>query len=217
MRHPGGAWTLTAEVGLLVVTVLRMIVQRSTAAAACLLVSVVLSACADDEPGARALPPASPQASASASAGGSPTPAAVAVPSAAQAGTPQGAAEFARFFYSEVAVGFQTQSPDRVSQLSLPACETCQRYVASIAEAKHNDWRVEGGDFRLLFAEAPSAHPSGTSVIDVAWDFEPAVYYDASGEKIHEAPAVQGVEETVRLQRHDESWVVEEITTVRGS
>lgn len=199
---------------LRVVTFPRVIAQRASAVAACLLVSVLLSACADDEPGPVALPSVSPAPSVSPSAA---APSPVAVPVDARAATPQGAAEFARFFYAEVAAAFQTQSPDRVSSLSLPDCETCRRYVASVRQAQIHNWRIDGGEFRILLAEAPRSGSDGTATVDVAWNFQPAIYYDTSGMKIHEAPAVVGVEETLRLQRRGGSWAVADIVAVTGS
>ena len=64
-------------------------------------------------------PSASPSVASTVSAGP------VAVPSAAAAATPQGAAAFVRFFYGELNGAFQDGNSKRIRVLSDPGCATC--------------------------------------------------------------------------------------------
>jgi len=173
------------------------------------MVAALLSAGCSSEAGEPDALPSLPSTSTSPSAAPS-----SAVPASAQAETPQGAAAFARFFYEQVALGFQTQNPDLVRQISLPSCESCNRYVQSITSVREQDLRVEGGDFTILFAEAPSAETGGRARVDVAWNFAEVKYYDATGALVNTGPAVAGVEETMQLVRREGSWVVESLVQV---
>jgi len=172
------------------------------------LVVALLAGCSQDEPPASTLPPLSVAPSPSATS-------AEPVPSAAQAATPQGAAEFARFFYGQVAAGFQTQNPDLVAEISLPTCESCQRYIQSIADVKRDALRVEGGDFEITFASAPALEDPQKARVDVGWDFSSVAYFDVANNQVDSGPAVTGVEETMLLQRRGGSWVVEALFQVR--
>jgi hypothetical protein len=199
------------DVALRVVTFPRVIVKRSSAVAACLLVSVVLSGCADDEPGPTALPSVSPGASASPSVTAAPGP--VAVPVAAQAATPKGAAEFARFFYAEVERAYEERDPEIVARLGAPGCEACGRFVASLTSSRDNDERVEGAVYEITFAEAPEVVNDRT-VVAVIYDGPEAVRYSAEGAVIDREPAVAGFEEELLLVRSGLSWLVEEVRAV---
>ena len=172
-----------------------------------LFVVLAVAGCGRSAPSPPTLPPVSVAPSTS--------PSAAPVPSAAQAATPQGAAAFARFFYAQVAEGFQTQNANLVSQISLPSCEACQRYVQSIEEVSQDELRVEGGDFEVTFAESPALASEQSARVDTGWDFSQVSYFDRGGNLVDSGPAVTGVEETMLLQRRDGSWLVESLVQVR--
>jgi hypothetical protein len=80
-------------------------------------------------------------------------------------------------------------------------------YVDSIAAVRDNNQRSEGGDFKITFAVAP-ADTGSTARVDVGFDFEAAVLYDAAGNVVERTPAKTGVEEQVELQRVGSAWRV---------
>jgi len=174
--------------------------------ASAVVVAVFAGGCADEEPAATALPPASSAPSASVSSAPSP----VAVPSAAQAETPQGAAEFARFFYAEVERAYRERDPDVVARLSAPGCEACSRFVDSLASSRDNNERVEGVVYEIRMAEAP-ARSSSRTVVAVVYDGPEAVRYAADGAVITREPAVTSFEEELELIRTGRSWLVQEV------
>ncbi len=137
------------------------------------------------------------------------------LPSAISAPTPQGATEFARYFYAQVSEGFQRQDPSLVSRLSLPSCKTCANYVASINTVKEQGLKVEGGEFELFLAVSPAQEDPSQARVDVGWNFRRVVYKDSSGAIVDEGEPVQGVEEQVDLVRDGGQWRVKNITRVR--
>ena len=154
-----------------------------------------------------------PQALPSLSASPSPSAVPSAVPTGKDAPTPEGAAAFVRFFYSEISRGFAERDPSIVSRLSAPTCKTCKLYVDSIAEIRDKNQRSEGGDFTITFAVAP-ADAGASPRVDVGWDFAAAVLYDASGKVIERDPPMKGVEEEVQLMRVGQSWRVATVKRV---
>lgn len=181
--------------------------MRARLVTALLVLSLGAAACGGEEPAAGpTLPPVTEAPS--------PTPEVEAVPGEAAEATPEGAAEFARFFYAEVARGFQTANPDLVSELSADDCQTCLQYIDSIQAVKEQGWRAEGGDFDILFAVAPAIE-GDTATVDVGWNFAPVNYLDTDGNVAETGPPVDGVEEQLTLARNGESWQVTEILRIR--
>lgn len=168
-----------------------------------------LTACGGDEPPPVTLPPITEAPI--------PTPTATEdpVPSAATEQSSDGAVEFARFFYEQVAVGFQNQNPDVVAAISLPGCATCENYVDSIQAVRDDGLRVEGGDFDITFAVSPGLENPAAARVDVGWNFTPVTYYDGSGNVVDTGPAVTGVEELVTLNREGSTWRVASVERVR--
>jgi hypothetical protein len=174
-----------------------------------LALCVSLGACSDggEEPDAApTLPPITEARS--------PSPEPDAVPPQATEATPEGAAEFARLFYSEIARGFQTADPALVSRLSADDCRTCSEYIASITAVQEQGWRAKGGDFEILFAVAPAVE-GDTAKVDVGWNFSPVQYIDGSGSVVDDGPPVTGVEEQLKLRRDGDSWIVTAVDRIR--
>ena len=182
-----------------------MFVQRAGAVVA---VVVSLSGCGGGEPAATALRPVSPVASAAAptAAVASPVP----VPSAAQAETPEGAAEFARFFYAEVERAYEALDPAIVSQLSAPACEACAKFVRTLTITRERGERYVGVAYDLALAEAP-ADDAPRTVVTIVYDAPPVVLYASDGSVISREPGLQGVEEELELVRGGGSWLVQDV------
>src|SRR3954453_18268511 len=86
---------------------------------------------------AKTLPPVS----SSPAAATSPT----AVPTGINAPTPEGAADFVKFFYGEVSRAYVERDPDSIRALVLPSCKTCKRYIDTITELRDKNERFEGG------------------------------------------------------------------------
>jgi hypothetical protein len=170
---------------------------------------LVLSACdgsSADEP------PILPSLSASPSASSS---APTAMPTGRDAPTAQGAAEFAKYFYSQIETAFATRDPSLVSGLSAPGCTSCRQYVQSLTKLRNNNERVEGFDIVVSAAIAPASTTPVETRVDVVWSYGGAKRYDAEGRLIREEPPTKGIEEQVNLVRLGNSWRVAEIKRIR--
>lgn len=183
--------------------------MRARLAPLALVLCLATAGCSDDGGAAGpTLPPLTESPSAS------PSPRAVAVPSEATAATPEGAAEFARFFYAQVARGFQAADPSLVDAISGDDCATCNNYIESITAVRDEKLRAEGGDFELYLAVSPALE-GDTATVDVGWNFASVRYFDASGNLVQEGPAMSGVEESVTLRRESDTWIVQDIRRIR--
>jgi len=154
-----------------------------------------------------------PQALPSLSASPSPSAVPSTVPTGKDAATPEGAAAFVRFFYSEISRGFAERDPSIVSRLSAPTCKTCKLYVDSIAEIRDKNERLRGGGFKILYAVAPN-DTAPTARVDVQYDFARADFVDAAGKVIQTTPAMKGVEEELALIRSGPSWRIATVKQV---
>lgn len=178
--------------------------MRVRSVAAALLLGLALTACSDDAGEPSVLPSldASPTSTTSA-----PEP----TPTGINAATPEGAAEFARYFYSQVELAYKQRDPEIVSRLSAPGCVACERFVASIARLRDNNERSEGLVYGILFAQAPGN--DGTEArVDVIYSGPEVVRYDAQGQEINREAAAVNAEEQVNLVRSEAgTWLVAEI------
>jgi hypothetical protein len=176
---------------------------RSLAAGLVLVLGLV--ACSDD-PGE---PSALPTLGSSPSASASPEP--EATPTGMNAPTPEGAAEFARHFYSQVELAYQRKDPNLIQRLSAPGCVACERFVASVSRLRDNDERVEGLLYEISFAQAPATHGKEARV-DVIYDGPEVVRYDSEGRVVNREPGAVKAEEQVNLVRSPSGgWLVAEI------
>jgi hypothetical protein len=171
------------------------------------LAAALLTACSSESEEPKALPPVttSPTVAASEPAD--------AVPPAAQEQTPEGAAEFARFFYAEVRRAFIEKDPEIIRRLSAPGCEACDRFVASLTKLRDNNERTSDFAFEIVVAEAP-ASDGPEARVDVIYNSPTIQRYNASGEVIYEEPAAQGAEIQMTLTRAPEGWLVQEVESV---
>lgn len=169
------------------------------------LVAAVLAGCSGEDPPAVTLPPLSVAPSPSA-------PSAQPVPTAAQAATPQGAAEFARFFYAQIEQAFVTRDPDRIAVLSASGCEACQAYIASLTSLRDENESVRF-DLEVIAADAPAGDMSTSARVTVIYNSGGSIRYDANGAEIAREPARRNAEQTVMLVRIDGTWKVREVTS----
>lgn len=134
-----------------------------------------------------------------------------AVPSAAIAATPQGAAAFARYFYQQIEQAFAKQDPSLIAALSDASCQTCNNYIRSVTTLRDERQRIEGKlVFTILLAEAP-ATDGKTARVDVIWSTPANKRYDSAGRLIHSQEPLSRVEETLELRRAGHSWMVQQV------
>lgn len=150
----------------------------------------------------RTLPPVSPSAS--------PPPVASEMPTGIAAPTPEGATEFAKFFYAQIAQAFTTKNPALIQDISLASCKACQLYIGSITRLRDNNERATGAEFHITFAQAPAV-AGDEARVSVIYDTPPAIRYSASGKALHREPALRGAQDQVILHRRGGSWVVAEV------
>jgi hypothetical protein len=144
----------------------------------------------------------------------SPSPTAEPVPSEATEATPEGAAEFVRFFTGEVNQAYLDLDPARVTALSAPECQTCQRYVSSISEFAAQGASVSPYRVEVLEVEAPGVTPetSSLTVSVISRIGEVVVTRPDGTELLREAPEDQFVQ-NVSLIRQESGWLVAEVSS----
>lgn len=168
-----------------------------------LVVLLLAAACGGDEEQPRALPSVAPTTA--------PTPTAAPVPTEAQAETPEGAAAFARFWYDQISLAFETGDPLVLERLSAPGCVACQTYVASVASLRDQGERVDF-DLEIVAANAPASNGTDQTIVTVIYNSNGSIRYSASGEVIAQEPARTNAEQTLTLSRVGATWQVQEVT-----
>lgn len=167
---------------------------RAGLVALCLLAVVACSSEEEPEP----LPPvAAPSAS--------PTP--PAIPSEAVPDTPQGAAAFARFYLELLNQAFAEGDATTVRALSDPGCGTCMNLIGAIEEKPSLGERVEGGDYEVVFAEAPPVE-AGDVIVDVRYSLTEVRVYGPDGALLRSTPAQTNIDSQIRLLRGADAWFV---------
>jgi len=170
-----------------------------------LLVAALAAGCGEDEEQPQALP--------SVEVTSAPSPTVAPVPTEAQAETPQGAAQFARFFYAEVQRAFAEKDPAIVERLSGPDCSACDRFASSITSLRDEGGRVTDVVYNIKAAEAPATDGS-TALVTVIYDSPAIQGFDAQGNVIREEPAVTNFQEQVDLIRTPTGWLVQAVTII---
>ncbi len=136
------------------------------------------------------------------------------LPSAISAPTPEGATEFARYFYAQVEQAYTRRDPALISRLSAPGCKACERFVTSVTRLRDRDERTEGLVYNISFAQAPATDGKEARV-DVIYSGPEVVRYDSQGQVVNREPAAVNTEEQVNLIRSPSGgWLVAEILRV---
>lgn len=173
---------------------------------ALLAAALAVSACSDDEPAAGpTLPPITETPSA--------TPTAQAIPTEATAATPEGAAEFVRYFYESVQRAYETADPSLVEVLSAEGCTSCSNFIDSVADLR--DAQETVADFSLDVVDVQAAGLSAAaSTVNavVVLDVSEYVRESSSGTVVAREPAADGAVNDVQLIRVDGAWLVQEIS-----
>ena len=176
-----------------------------------LVLVCALTGCSGDSGGEpQSLPPVTPAPTTLAP---SPTPSPSAYPQ-----TPQGAADFARFFYEQVELAYGAKDPDRLQDLFSSGCQACARFTQTLEALEDGSASVEGAADEVLSSESPGEE-GGFTVVVVQLDSGGATFRDRVGKIIVvEPPALNTVE--MRLTRAGRNWQIAEIisvgTTPRG-
>jgi hypothetical protein len=160
--------------------------------------AVALTGCSSDaDP--RPLPPLPPPSATQA--------AALPVPPEATPETPQGAAAFARYYFHLLNESFKRGDASGVRQVSDPGCDACLNLIAAIEEEDEPGQRVEGGDYRVLFAESPPIE-NGDVIVDLRYALTEARVVGSDGGVISTTPANPGINAQLRLMRQNDTWIV---------
>jgi hypothetical protein len=109
-----------------------------------------------------------------------PTSAAVTVPPAAQAHTRVGAAEFVRFFFTELDKAYQAGTPFPLDGLADPACETCRLFASTASDNAARSERFASPTFVEITSEAPPIE-KGYVYVDFSAKTPTRVLLDSAG------------------------------------
>lgn len=141
------------------------------------------------------------------------SPTAVAVPSEATAATPEGAAEFVRFYYAQLELAYAEADPALIADISAPDCSTCNNYVESLTDLRDSGSSVEPYSIRVTNVEPGGvADDAATTPAVVMLDISEYVRLDAQGDEVTREAPVTGAVQDVRLSRSGSSWLMQEIT-----
>ena len=121
--------------------------------------------------------------------------------------TPEGAAAFARYWYSQLAAAFLSRNPEMVRRLSSQECRACARYIASISGLRDRNETVVGVLYIIKLAEAPGV-PGPDFRVDIIFDAPATHTFDAAGREIASEPEVRGYQEQLTLVRNKDTWLV---------
>ncbi len=174
-----------------------------------LALSVSVGACSDggEEPDAApTLPPITESPS--------PSPEPDVVPSEATAATPEGAAEFVRFFYEAIETGYQSRDATALRQLSADDCTACSNFVATIESLKQSGSTVRD-DYALDFVSVEAPELSGGERVLTAlvvFNVTEYVQLGADGQVVKTEPAAENVVQNVTLERSGDGWRVLEVS-----
>ena len=140
-------------------------------------------------------------------AAASPTPVALPVPPEATPETPRGAAAFARFYMQVLTEAFQTADPTQLRSLSDPGCGGCNNFISAVEGSADAGERTEGGDFNVVFAEAPPVE-DGDVIVELRYSRDAARVLTGDGSVRVEVPADPPLDAQMRLVRTGSSWIV---------
>lgn len=167
--------------------------------------AVLLLAACSAEPEPDPLPPV-PTAS--------PSPVVLPLPTEAAAATPQGAAAFTRYYFEILNQAFATGDSAPVRALSDPGCDSCNRLIGAIEEEPTPGERIEGGDYRIVFAESPPAE-SGDVIVELRYALTEVRVVSPDGNLIRTKPGVPAVDAQLRLIRKGDAWIVRGFRNVK--
>jgi len=179
-----------------------MSARRLTAAA--LAAGLLLAGCGggEDEPPGATLPPVMAE----------PTPSATAadVPPEAQEATPEGIAEFARFYVSERYQAYLTLEPERIRRLSTPDCEACNNFAGSVeAIAQAQGTIADSYTVEVVDVVTPGVDAAGdTATATVILRTGEFVVTAPDGGELAREPARDQLVQDLSLVRADGRWLV---------
>jgi hypothetical protein len=182
--------------------------MRSRLAAGLLALCLGATACSGgDGEASPTLPPVTESPSA--------TPEAEAVPSEATEATPEGAAEFAKYFANEVHQAYITQDAERVARLSAPDCEACQAYISSIEEMRSVDATIaDNYTVEVLDAQAAGLPPeANTARVTVLLRIGEFLLTAPDGSELLREPANDRAVQELSLMRVEGGWLTTGVTT----
>ncbi|HVE64488.1 MAG TPA: DUF6318 family protein, partial [Mycobacteriales bacterium] len=129
-----------------------------------------------------------------------------AVPSAL---TPQGAADFARYFFEVLDAAYNTGDTSTLEAISAPGCKVCDRYISSVKSAYGAGEMFMAGETVVRFAEAP-AYTAPVAEVDIVVDFPKVDKRAADGSVAQVAAASKGDRGRMSLTSATGRWQLQE-------
>jgi hypothetical protein len=143
----------------------------------------------------------------------SPSPEPDAVPPQATEATPEGAAEFVRYWFDSLNQAAQDGDTETLKAVSDPACETCSRFISSIENLYGPGGRIEGGQFNVTAVEAQSVPAEAREAKAlVVYDVTPTRQVGPQGETILQVEALSNETGDLVLARTPAGWTLKEFS-----
>ena len=144
-----------------------------------------------------------------------PTAVVLTVPPAATAHTRVGAAEFVRFFFTELDKAYQAGTPFPVDGLVDPLCETCRAFAGYADDIASKHQHFQAPSFVEITSEAPPIE-SGYVYVDFSAKTPTRVLLDASNAVVARyKQSGPRLHLTVAVHQEPTGWVLRAIKTLR--
>ncbi|STX14368.1 DUF6318 family protein [Kytococcus sedentarius] len=134
------------------------------------------------------------------------------MPPAAKENSEEGAEAFARWYVETLNHLWQQPQAGAIEQFSAPTCRQCANYEQTFREQEQSGEHQEGEAARIVGTHVAGGESPSTHEVIVVVSQPPARQVDASGEKIKDLPAIDGL--GLRLNMHYAGgWRIDKIPT----
>ncbi len=139
-----------------------------------------------------------------------PTAVAVDVPPAAKVHTRVGAAEFVRFFFTELDKAYQAGTPFPLDGLADPLCTSCTNFAGVADDLAKKRQHLQGPSFLAITAESPPVE-NGFVYVDFSARLTPRVVLDMSNRQQATFPNSGRLHLTVVVKQMPAGWTIREM------
>ena len=139
-----------------------------------------------------------------------PTAVVLTVPPAATAHTRVGAAEFVRFFFTELDKAYQAGTPFPLDGLADPLCTSCKNFASVADDLAKKQQHLKDPSFLAITAESPPVE-DGFVYVDFSARLTDRVVLDASNKQQATFPNSGRLHMTVAVKQAPDGWTIREM------
>ncbi len=132
-------------------------------------------------------------------------------PTGFAAPTPEGAAAFARHWIDVLNIAAASGRTTELRKLGAPGCRACDAFAESI-DAIWKNGSIQGGVFKVRFAEAPKVTATATVGVFLQYSVSSTKHLDRQARVVKSVPARSNITSEMVLARSGPNWLVREFT-----